>query len=394
MSWSAAQTPAEPTLASELQGRLVEFVRLARANDFSVGVAEEVDAQRVALCCGLTDSKRLRWGLRALLCSDQDDWERFDELFDAYWLQSNMSSRYEATPGAQVNRQQTRQGGQPGSRGTAAEADAAGDGDGADAAEGGTREGASVGEHLARSDFQFLADSGEMRATEQLVERLARRMRRRLMRRQKVQRQGRRIHLRGTMRNCLRYGGVPLQLAYRRRNRRQPRLILIVDVSRSMSLYSTVFLRFARGIVNAFGDAAAFAYHTSLVPITDALRQSDLGRMRDSLTLISRGWSGGTRIGECLGRFNDEYGRLLNSRSVVMIVSDGLDTGEPERLAQELARIKARCRKLIWLNPLLGRAGYEPKTRGMQAALPHLDLFAPAHNLQSLQALEPVLIGL
>jgi uncharacterized protein with von Willebrand factor type A (vWA) domain len=116
--------------------------------------------------------------------------------------------------------------------------------------------------------------------------------------------------------------------------------------------------------------------------------------MRDSLTLISQGWSGGTRIGECLGSFNDEYARLLNSRSLVVIVSDGLDTGEPERLVQELANIKGRCRKLIWLNPLLGRNGYEPRTRSMLAALPQLDLFAPAHNLRSLQALEPVLTGL
>ena len=169
---------------------------------------------------------------------------------------------------------------------------------------------------------------------------------------------------------------------------------MIVDVSRSMSLYSHVFLRFARGLVNAFRDASAFAYHTRLVPITDALRQTDMTRMRTSLALISQGWSGGTRIGECLGHFNQDYGRLVNARSVVIIVSDGLDTGEPATLANELARIKQRCRKLIWLNPLLGRPGYEPKTRGMQAALPHIDLFAPAHNLQSLQALEPALLGL
>ncbi len=381
-------------LAAVLQGRLVEFVRLARAHDFHVGVAEEIDAQRVALSCGLSDAQCLHWGLRALLCSEQDEWERFDELFDAYWRPTNMRSGYQATPSAPVDRGQSLPDGRSGHQGVAAEADAEGDGAGADAADGGTREGASIGEHLATADFQLLADSGQMRAMEHLVERLARKMRRRLIRRQRVQRQGRRIHLRGTMRQCLRFGGMPLQLAYRQRCRRQPRLILIVDVSRSMSLYSTVFLRFARGIVNAFRDAAAFAYHTRLVPITDALRQSDLSRMRDSLALISQGWSGGTRIGECLGNFNDEYARLLNSRSLVVIVSDGLDTGEPERLAQELARIKGRCRKLIWLNPLLGRSGYEPRTQGMQAALPQLDLFAPAHNLQSLQALEPVLTEL
>ena len=395
MNQAATQDSADPGLAADLQGRLVEFVRLVRQNDFHVGVAEEIDAQRVALSCGLTDGQRLHWGLRALLCSDQDEWERFDELFDAYWRSANMRSGYQAMPAAPVDRELSRQDGPPGHRqDSAAEADAEGSGDGADVTEGGTREGASVADHMAQTDFQLLADSGQMRAMEQLVERLARKMRRRLIRRQRVQRQGRRIHLRGTLRQCLRFGGMPLQLAYRRRCRRQPRLILIVDVSRSMSLYSTVFLRFARGIVNAFRDAAAFAYHTRLVPITDALRQSDQARMRDSLTLISQGWSGGTRIGECLGSFNDEYARLLNSRSLVVIVSDGLDTGEPERLVEELVRIKGRCRKLIWLNPLLGRSGYEPRTQGMQAALPQLDLFAPAHNLESLQALEPVLTGL
>jgi uncharacterized protein with von Willebrand factor type A (vWA) domain len=390
----AAQTQGATRLAADVQGRLVEFVRIARANDFRVGVSEEIDAQRVALSCGVMDAQRLRWGLRALLCSDQDEWQRFDAMFDAYWLSANVRSVWQAMPGGAVQRGLSGQGGGREGRGAAIEADAADSGDGADAAGDGAREGASGGEQLARADFQFLADSGQMRAMERLVERLARKMRRRLVRRQKMQRQGRRIHLRATLRNCLRFGGLPLQLVYRRRCRRQPRLILIVDVSRSMSLYSNVFLRFARGLVNAFRDASAFAYHTRLVPITDALRQADPARMRASLTLISQGWSGGTRIGECLQRFNDEYARLLNSRSVVIIVSDGLDTGEPEALTAELVRIRQRCRKLIWLNPLLGRAGYAPETRSMRAALPHLDLFAPAHNLQSLQALEPALGGL
>ena len=381
-------------LGDALQRRLIGFVRLLRANDFHVGVAEEIDAQRVALNCGLTDAQRLRWGLRALLCSDQDEWEQFDALFDAYWLPANLHSRYQPMPGAPVQRELAGSGGGRKGPGAPAEADGAGEGDASEAAGDGTREGASAGEQLRRADFQSLADAAQMRAMERLVERLARKMRRRLVRRQRLQRQGRRIHLRATMRNCLRYGGMPMQLAYRRRCRRQPRLLMIVDVSRSMSLYSHVFLRFARGLVNAFRDASAFAYHTRLVPITDALRQTDMTRMRASLALISQGWSGGTRIGECLGHFNDDYGRLLNSRSVVIIVSDGLDTGEPAMLADELARIKQGCRTLIWLNPLLGRSGYEPKTRGMQAALPHIDLFAPAHNLQSLQALEPMLLGL
>jgi uncharacterized protein with von Willebrand factor type A (vWA) domain len=122
------------------------------------------------------------------------------------------------------------------------------------------------------------------------------------------------------------------------------------------------------------------------------MRQPDLMKVRESLSLISQGWSGGTRIGESLEHFNRDHGRLVNSRSVVIVVSDGLDTGTPEQLAAQLTLIKRRCRKLIWLNPLLGREGYEPRTGGMLAAMPLLDLFAPAHNVCSLMALESVLM--
>ncbi|NNF97314.1 MAG: VWA domain-containing protein [Halobacteria archaeon] len=388
------QTETSPILATTLQSRLVEFVRLARENGFCVGIAEEIDAQRVALFCGVMNATRLRWGLRSLLCSDQDDWERFDELFDAYWRPANVESHYQPMAGAPVEpRNSLKNEGQK-HAGAANEADQVGEGDGQDASEDGTREGASRHENLLHTDFQFIADNRQMRAVERLVERLARKMRRRLKRREKVQQQGRRIHLRRTVRNSLRFGGMPLQLAYRQRNKRQPRLLLMVDVSRSMSMYSYVFLRFARGIVNAFSDADAFAYHTRLVHISHAMRQTDFVKLQHSLALISQGWSGGTRIGDCLERFNQDYGRLVNSHSVVVIVSDGLDTGTPEHLAQQLASIKQHCRKLVWLNPLLGRQGYEPRTACMLAALPFVDLFAPAHNLQSLMALEPALINL
>jgi len=116
--------------------------------------------------------------------------------------------------------------------------------------------------------------------------------------------------------------------------------------------------------------------------------------VRESLALISLGWSGGTRIGESLQRFAQDYATRMNSRTVFIIVSDGLDTGEPALLARQLANIQRHCRKVVWLNPLLGREGYEPKTGAMLAALPHIDVFAPAHNLQSLLALEPLLSSL
>ena len=377
-----------------IQARLLEFVRLARANDFHVGVAEGIDAQQAALSAGVMNPQRLRWSLRALLCSDRQDWERFDELFDAYWLPGNTYSKYQSTGGAALRSETKGQGPLRRNQQAAESADRPGQGDSDEAAEDGVSEGARAGENLASMDFQQITDTGLMYEMERTVESLARRIRRRAVRRHRNSKRGRRIHLRATLRNSLRFGGVPLNLAYRTRRQRQPRLILLVDVSRSMSMYSYFFLRFARGLVNVFSDASAFAYHTRLVPVSDALRHGDLLRVRNSMMMISQGWAGGTRIGESLRTFNDDYGRLLNSRSVVMVISDGLDTGEPEGLARQLAAIKSRSRRLIWLNPLLGREGYEPKTRCMLAALPLIDLFAPAHNLQSLKNLENELVAL
>jgi uncharacterized protein with von Willebrand factor type A (vWA) domain len=374
-----------------LQARLVEFVRLARANGYRVGVAEEVDAQQVAACCGIDRSERLRWGLRSLLCSSEEDWRRFDALFDAFWLGANARSRVTAGAGARTAVARRERGA---GRDAAATPDLGEGEEGGDVGEAGTRGGASGLEALRYGDFGALADGAQQRAMARLVEALARRLRRRLTRREQVRRKGRRVHLRRTLRNSLARGGTPVQLAYRERRRRRPRLVLITDVSRSMSLYSFMFLRFARGIVTSFQDAAAFACHTRLVPITDALRHPDTTRVMERLGLISQGWSGGTRLGESLASFNRDYGRLVNRRTLVIVVSDGLDTGEPAQLAGQLAVIKARCCRLIWLNPLLGRPGYEPRTGAMRAALPYLDRFAPAHNLQSLTALETALAEL
>jgi len=398
MSKEALTARDDQQLATFLQMRLVEFVRLARDNNFRVGVGEELDAQNIAVKCGLTESMRLRWGLRALLCSDHDDWQRFDELYDAYWHPGNVKIRYSAAVGGGVRKRPDAKNPAGGSRQEAilgSEADSQCSEDSSDPVDGGgTREGASFAATLAKMDFQALVDPDEMRSVEALVDRLARQMRKRAIRRQRVSKTGKNVNLRKTVRDSLRFGGTPLVLSYREKIKRQPRLVLIVDVSRSMSMYSFFFLRFARALVSVFRDVSVFAYHTHLLPITEALRQTDLIRVRNSLAMASQGWSGGTRIGESLATFNEKYAQILNSRSIVVIVSDGLDTGEPEYLAAQLARIKPRCRKLAWLNPLLGRSGYEPISQGMQAALPYLDLFAPAHNLNSLRELEPALTRL
>jgi uncharacterized protein with von Willebrand factor type A (vWA) domain len=162
-----------------------------------------------------------------------------------------------------------------------------------------------------------------------------------------------------------------------------------------MSLYSTFFVRFIRGVLDHVREAEAFVFHTRLIHISAALRERDTEKALERMALMAAGWAGGTRIGDSLATFNRNYAAgVINSRTAVMIVSDGYDTGAPEVLAAEMARLKRRARRIVWLNPMIGWRDYAPVAQGMAAALPHVDLFAPAHNLESLAALEPYLAKL
>jgi uncharacterized protein with von Willebrand factor type A (vWA) domain len=217
-------------------------------------------------------------------------------------------------------------------------------------------------------------------------------MRARLIRREQVRRHGRRLDLRRTIHRNVSHGGTLIDLAWRKRKIKPLRLVVLLDASGSMSLYTAFFVRFLHGVVDSFREAEAFVFHTRLAHVSPSLRDRDVTRAVDKLALMAQGIGGGTRIGESLATFNRWHARrVINSRTAVMIVSDGYDTGGPEQLGEEMRRLRRRCRKIIWLNPLIGWRDYSPQARGMQAALPYVDLFAPAHNLESLAALEPFL---
>ena len=391
MTEAREPAPAGATdAAAGIQARLCGFLRAAREHHYLAGIAEQLDAQRLLLVAGVTDRAQFYIALKTLLCSSRRQWREFDALFERFWGQTGAET---ARPAQVRLAGQTPAGAsRPGRE--QARAPAAG---AAPAAEGGHNSeadksgaglaGASHYQRLAAVDFQFIADSAEQRRVEALVERLARRLPRQVARRNRAGRAGHKPDLRKTLRASLQYGGVPVHTAFQQQRTRPPRLVLIVDVSRSMAIYSAFFLRFARGLVNRLPGAAAFACHTRLAPISRALRQPDLARVKQRLSLIAEGWSGGTRLGDCLAAFNRDHGRAVNRRSIVLLVSDGLDAGQPQLLVAQLARIKRRCRRLVWLNPLLGRPGYEVKTRSMLAVRPMLDLFLPAHNLDSLERL-------
>jgi uncharacterized protein with von Willebrand factor type A (vWA) domain len=380
-----------------LRRRLLGFLSNLRANGFPVGLAEAGDSLRIALAVDLSRPNDLRQGLRSLLCSSQTDWRRFDEIFDAYWRRRGVKQvvRASARPGAEAPRRLPGANGQTDRMAPPDWVERSVDADEAATGKSGRRAGASAAENLAQVDLRHLTQAEELARAHDLAERLAARMRYRLSRRQRIRRRGRRLDLRRTIHASIPTGGTPVKLRYRRRRRRPLRLVIILDGSGSMNQYSTFFLRFLHGVLDHFREAEAFLFHTRLVHISKALRERDPNRAVERMAVVAQGLGGGTRIGDSLETFNRFHAKsVVNGRSVVMIVSDGYDTGRPDKLAREMAQLKRRARRIVWLNPMIGWRDYAPEASGMQAALPYVDLFAPAHNLASLAALEPYLARL
>jgi uncharacterized protein with von Willebrand factor type A (vWA) domain len=372
---------------SALLGRLAGFAGFLHANGFGTGAGDSVPVLETAARVGILDPQVLRWSLKALLCGRGDEWRRFDALFDSYFRPPDKRAFVagrNTSAAAALAAGGVREG-QDSSRVAVA-------GPGSSAADDGAaaRHGASREESLASTSFHELDQADDVRALEALMRRFARRLRRLQLRREARFHHGRRLDLRSTIRRSIGSGGTPLRLAWRERRRVRPRLVLLLDVSRSMSQYSFFYLRLARALCGELADVHCFIFHTRITGVSEALRDPDPWRSQERLHLLAAGWAGGTRIGECLRGFNRDHGqRLVHSRTGVVVVSDGYDTGEPSLLAQELATLRRRARCLVWINPLLRQAGFTLDGRAMQAALPHLDLLAPGADLASVTHILP-----
>ncbi len=385
--------------------QIVEFCRFARASGISSSPGQTIEAlqavqmvaRTAASLVSLENVETVKFALRATLCSTKEEWDAFAELFERFWTgRSRLSaagSRLRAIPPKpsgrnlgenRYRRSATDSRGCPSLRQLVADASQQLSGLKEDKA----ASGASAIERLSRIDFSQVPEH-DLAELEKISLRLLRLMSCRVSRRfQRRQPRGR-VDLRRTIRHNLRHGGELIQLINQSRKRRPAKLVILLDVSDSMNLYSLFLLKFAYVLGKEFRDVAAFVFSTNLVPVSGALRAPKLSGALDALSQTISGWAGGTRIGFSLHEFNKIHARrLLSHRTVFIILSDGWDTGEPELLTAELKAIKQRVSKLIWLNPLLGLADYEPITRGMSAALRYVDIFAPAHNLDSLLQLE------
>lgn len=334
----------------------------------------------------VADREDVYLALRTLLPTRREDLATFDELFDRWWR-----AEREAAPPEQRGRPprnpavrsptdeaRTAPGGTALTRWASARDEVADDGELSIPAPSGN-------ETIGKKDFSAYT-SDDLAAIEQAAARIARRLRARPSRRWMPARRGRRLDLRRLARLSIKTGGDPAELAYRRRKLRRTKLVVLCDVSGSMDLYSRFLLQFLFALQRAFARVETFAFSTSVVHITESLARDSYREALDALVSMP-GWSGGTKIGESLDAFLTQWPRLLDRRTVVIILSDGWDTGDPERLAGALELIRRRAGRLVWLNPLLGTPAYQPLTRGMQAALPHVDVFAPVHDLSSLEAL-------
>ncbi len=200
---------------------------------------------------------------------------------------------------------------------------------------------------------------------------------------------GNQIDMRRSLRQNLRYGGEPLKWSYRRPNRKPRPLVTIADISGSMERYTRILLHFLYSLTRGLNQPVeAFVFSTRLTRITRNLVNNEVEMAMTEVSQSVPDWSGGTRIGAALRRFNFKWARRVLSRgAVVLVISDGWDRGDPQLLSHEIARLQRSSFRLVWLNPLLGSPDYEPLTRGIMAALPHIDDFLPVHNLASIESL-------
>ncbi len=382
-----------------VSGRLAAFLRTLRDNGFRIGLAEGRDAAALMSEGYAARPGLLRSAFKHLFSARKSDWEKFDGLFDAFWLGKRVRSRSRTMASGQAANSPSLKSleGRPEPGGSQSPTDQLPSSD--DAPEGqsgeGRMEGASRAENLAEVDFRKLADSEQIAQAHEAAAQLAKVMRTRLTRRDLARRRGYRLDLRRTIHHNINHGGVPISLVKRQRKDKPLRLIVLLDASGSMSMYVSLFLRFIHGVLDEFHEAEAFLFHTRLAYVSDAMKEKDAGRALDRLSIMAQGAGGGTRIGESLQTFNRWHAaRVIHSRSCVMIVSDGYETGDAALLGREMAQLARRCRRIVWLNPMMAWEGYAPEAGGIKAALPYVDLYAPANTLQSLRALEPYLAKL
>ncbi|MBO0931261.1 vWA domain-containing protein [Fibrella aquatilis] len=367
------------TRRTSLSHNIVAFCRFLRANGMGIGPDEEASALLALATIRLGDRDEFRLALRTVLCRRASDLEAFDTLFAQYWkeLEKAVDAKRKDDP-KQKQRTQPKQG--PdfnqlkswlyGNKPT----------------EETSLVTYSTQQNLAQQDFATIS-ADDLQAVMQYIRELSLTLARQANRRHQKTASARRFDLPRTLRKNLRRGGELIDLAYQKPRKNRLNVVILADVSQSMDLYSTFLIQFMYAFQSVYRRIDTFVFSTELHRISSALKSRPFTDALQHVAETAPGWGGGTRIGASLEQFVDEHLSLVNNHTLVLILSDGWDTDDPQRLTDSLRRIKTKAKKLVWLNPLAGSPTFEPTTAAMQAALPLLDGFAAVHNVASLRAL-------
>ncbi|GMQ98903.1 MAG: VWA domain-containing protein [Acidimicrobiia bacterium] len=355
---------------------LVVFVRSLRANGFSVSTSTTGELVEAGGFVGLADRGDVRSAFRSIVATRQNQVALFDELFDDFFSGDIVISLDDMAEHFARETRTNRSLRVAAEGATTAEV-------AADTEEVLEVVGGSAAERLADIDFADLSDE-EAASVAALLASLTWSPSSYRSRRWKAAPRGAVPDLRRTIRLMTGPSGDLMPLAYSQRRRRQRPLVVMADISGSMERYAEMLLYFVHGAQYMFNRVESFVFSTRLTRITRQLRRRD---PIDALGQVARtvpDWSGGTRIGDAIGSFNRDWSRRIGGGAIVLIISDGWDTGEPTHLAREMQRLARTVHRVIWLNPLAGHDGFSPEARGMAAALPHVDDLLAAGTARNL----------
>ncbi|MDR3515780.1 MAG: VWA domain-containing protein [Azospirillaceae bacterium] len=395
----ADDTPSPGTDRNDgrLAVNLAHFARALRAAGLPVGPGHILRAIEAAEAVGLDHRRDFYWALHAVFVNRRDQELLFDQVFHLFWRNPDLLKRMMAlllpelrtalkTPPPELARRVAEAMTPAASPNAAASAPEPPPDLEIDATLTWSDQ-----ERLQRMDFDKMS-TAEAAAAKAAMARLTLPLRQVMTRRFRPDAGGPRIDLRATLRRSLRQGGNLIDLARKRRRQQPPPLVILCDISGSMGRYSRMLLHFMHAITNDRQRVQTFLFGTRLTNITRHLRHRDVDLALAQVTAQVPDWSGGTRIGACLHDFNRLWARrVLGQGALLLLITDGLDREGGESLSVEMRRLHRSCRQLIWLNPLLRFDGFEPKSSGIKAILPHVDAFLPVHNLESLAALAQAL---
>ena len=376
------------TRHTALSNNIIAFCRFLRTQDFFIGLTEQTETLRIlAILNPFEDPDLFQRALKSILVKNHRQYLLFDELYSKYWreLDKALDSKIK-----DVKEEKSR----PVSRDKAFHAlkdwlqgNTSGKKEAEEEQEKFEIAAYSEAEVLAKTDFSAFSDD-QIPDLLDFLRKLAKKLSRDLSRRYQTGNRSRKLDLRQILRKNMRRGGEIIELAYRQPQKNKIKLVLLCDVSRSMELYSRFFIHFMYGLQSVFHSMETFVFGTRLTRITTAMQSSNFEKALMQLQEEVPDWFGGTRIGESLEQFCEAYSnRMINHNTIVLIMSDGWDTGGIAALEKSMRILNQKSAKIIWLNPLAGNQNYKPSVRAMEVAMPYIDVHLAAHNLDSLKAL-------